>query len=217
MAEAGEFGGPAEGFGGGSHGDNGAEETGGEYNPGNSGYVNPDDHEHEHDDEEGNGGGGGPLDSVFDTLAAAAAEARGEINKYYGIADGILVAANAEALAYLDKGMEDAAKAVIQAAEKSAAAILESGKLADAQVREFWLEAKSTLAPIIARGNFAGDERASMLGIPDSSGNIRPFNAEDLRNTPGYKFQEEQGRRTLENSAVGNYLSGDSARSLVEY
>ena len=74
-----------------------------------------------------------------------------------------------------------------------------------------------TLDPFINAGLSALDQQAAMLGIPNSSGEIVPFNPDLITTTPGYQFEFEQGMKALESSAVGTKLSGQQVKAAEEY
>lgn len=151
-------------------------------------------------------GRGGPLDAVFSDLQAAEGEA-----------SAILAAAYENAAAAIGHGQEAAAQATIEAAEIAAASVLESAQIADTRIRDFFNQSKQYLLPIIEQGNYANDEIASMLGIRNSKGDVVPFDLSVLEETPGYQFQLEQGSRAVENSAVGQRLSGAQVKAQEEF
>lgn len=156
----------------------------------------------------GNGttSGSDPLGDVFAGLAAAQVEAA-----------NIMAEATRQAAEQIKAGMEAAAKATIESAKIASAAVLEQANISDTRLREFWDAARADLKPIIDQGRYASDEYAAMMGIADSKGNITPWDGKDLEETPGYKWAFEQGNRALQNSAVGNALSGANTRATIEY
>ena len=117
----------------------------------------------------------------------------------------------------IEEGRDEAAKNIIQYGELAAQSILESAGAGEDALREFWGEAKSLLQPIVDVGMYAFDEYASMMGIRNSSGELVPYNTDKLRETPGYQFRFQEGQRAVENSAVGSYLSGESAKAINNY
>lgn len=118
---------------------------------------------------------------------------------------------------YISIGEDAAASAIIEGTKLGIGEVWKGVDLGEEKLREFVGYANQVLEPIVKQGRYASDEMASMLGIPGSDGKIVPFDSKKLSDTPGYKFREEWGRRTVENSAVGNYLSGQQARELTEF
>ena len=128
-------------------------------------------------------------------------------------------AAYDEALGYLDAGYDQAAMEIIAGAKIASRHILEYGGLSiDAQER-FYEIADEKLAPFVRQGLVAQDEMASMLGIPNSNGELVPYDLNDLRETPGYQFQFEEGVRAVDASgaARGTQLSGRQMKELTTY
>ena len=157
----------------------------------------------------GGGGGGGHHDPMAGLMALLAeAEAR---------AQKIMEAAVAKAEDYIKEGRDEAAAAIISRAKIAANEVLVREKKSERQLNRFWRVVNQALSPTIRRGNFADEEIASMLGIPGADGKIKPFDLEQLENTPGYQWQFQQGQKAVENAAVGNALSGAHAKAQIEY
>lgn len=114
-------------------------------------------------------------------------------------------------------GQEQAAAALIEGTKLGISEIWRGASLGEDALREFIGQANQFLKPIIKQGRYADNEIASMLGIPNSKGKLVPFDDTKLSNTPGYKFRYEWGKRAVENSAVGRYLSGQSAQELTQF
>lgn len=124
-----------------------------------------------------------------------------------------------EAIGYLEQGNSEAAGYVIESAKIASRHILEYGNLSIDTQREFYRIADEKLQPFVEQGLFAMDEYASMLGIPNSQGELVPYDVADLRETPGYQFQFEEGQRAVDSSgaARGTQLSGRQMKELTRY
>lgn len=124
-----------------------------------------------------------------------------------------------EAIGYLEQGNAEAAGYVIQSAKVASRHILEYGNLSIDTQREFYKIADEKLQPFVDQGLFAMDEYASMLGIPNAAGELVPYDVADLRETPGYQFQFEEGQRAVDSSgaARGTQLSGRQMKELTRY
>ena len=109
-------------------------------------------------------------------------------------------------------GQEAAAGAIIESAKIAAKAALDAAQLSVAAQERFFAIADTKLEPFREQGLIAGDELASMLGIPNSDGVLVPYDSEKLRQTPGYEFMFQEGQTAVERSAVGTKLSGAQAK-----
>ena len=126
-------------------------------------------------------------------------------------------ATNTRVQEMLAQGREDAAAALVQGTMESVSEIWRGAGLAEETIRSFLGEAQGYLAPTIAQGRYAQDEIARMLGIRNSAGVLEPWDPSLITETPGFKFRDEWGRRAVENSAIQNFLSGETARELTEF
>jgi len=132
-------------------------------------------------------------------------------------ASALLDAAFLEAAGLLEAGHHAAAAHIIQAAKTASRHILEYSNLSIESQKEFYKIADSKLQPFVEQGQFAMDEYASMLGIPNSAGELVPYDVADLRETPGYQFQFQEGQRAVEGSAVGRVLGGRHVKNQFSY
>lgn len=132
-------------------------------------------------------------------------------------ASALMDAAFLEAAGLLEAGHHEAASHIIQAAKSASRHILEYSNLSIESQKEFYKIADSKLQPLVDQGMFAMDEYASMLGIPNSRGELVPYDVADLRETPGYQFQFQEGQRAVESSAVGRVLGGRQVKEQIRY
>ena len=150
-------------------------------------------------------------------LGTAQETARDQFNEATAEAEAQIAEAVAQATWFLEQGEKKGAAAAIEGARKAADAIMKSADQGESAVREFWNKANEALAPVVRQGNFGRDEMASMLGVPNARGELVPFNAKSLSETPGYRFKFNEGQRALENSAVGTALSGAQVKGSIEF
>lgn len=122
-----------------------------------------------------------------------------------------------QALGFLEAGNAEAAMSIIEGAKIASRHILEYGELSIDSQREFYKMADEKLQPFVDQGLFAMDEYASMLGIPNSKGELVNYDVADLRETPGYQFQFQEGQRAVETAAVGRVLGGRQAKEQMRY
>lgn len=132
-------------------------------------------------------------------------------------ANSTMAAAQVQAAQLLANGQVAAAQAAIEGAKIAAQAVMEAAQLSVAAQERFFAIADDKLEPFRAQGLIAGDELASMLGIPNSKGQLVPYDTEKLRQTPGYEFMFTQGLKATERKAAGTKLSGAQGKALTQY
>ena len=129
----------------------------------------------------------------------------------------MMAQAQSEAGEHIAAGMAEAAAATIEAAKIGAKAVMDAAGLAvDAQER-FFAIADTKLEPFREQGLIAQDEMAAMLGIPNSEGQLVPYDVDRLRQTPGYEFVFAEGQTAVERSAAGSKLSGAQVKAQTQY
>ena len=121
--------------------------------------------------------------------------------------DQLIAAANVEAAGLIAAGKYAAAAATVEAAKIASNALLQATNASIAVQREFAQRANRVLQPTIKQGRFAQNEIASMLAIPNSKGNLVPFDISKLTSLPSF----QTGIRGIENTAVGKKLSTQQA------
>jgi len=129
---------------------------------------------------------------------------------------GIVREAMAQAEAAIRGGNAQAAKQYIEGAKVTAKGILDAVGVSVQTQAQFFNYANSVLTPTIDQGGFAADEIASMLGIPNSRGEIVPFDIDKLAQTPGAQFRRSEMDRTLQNTAAWKELSSQQMNRAQE-
>ena len=132
-------------------------------------------------------------------------------------ASGLINAAFGEAAGLLEAGHHAAAGHIIESAKLASRHILEYSNLSVESQKEFYRLADAKLQPFVDQGLFAQDEYARMLGIPNSRGELVPYDVADLRETPGYQFQFEEGQNAVETAAVGRVLGGRQVKEQIRF
>jgi len=122
-------------------------------------------------------------------------------------AQELITQSNEEAAGLIAEGNEAAAAATIEAAKIAAKAMLESTQMSIAAQKEFFAKANATLQPTIKQGRFAADEIASMLSIPNSQGQLVPFDISKLTELPSF----QTAMAGVERTAIGKKLSTQTA------
>ncbi len=125
--------------------------------------------------------------------------------------------AASEADVLIAGGEEQAASELIQYTKEGVAEVWRGAELGEEGLREFMGQTNKLFEPIISQGRYASDEQAKMLGIPNADGELEPWDPSLIEETPGFQFRNEWGARTVENSAIGRYLSGQTATELNKF
>lgn len=147
-------------------------------------------------------GGGGNTDEQIDALTDAKEES-----------DKLITEASENAARLIAQGQQAAAAATIEAAKIASDALLKATNASLKLRREFAGKANRVLQPTIKQGRFAMDEIASMLAIPNSKGQLVPFDVDKLTQLPAF----ETGIRAIENTAVGKKLSTQQAERAANF
>ena len=125
--------------------------------------------------------------------------------------------AAAQADVLIAGGEDQAAADLIKYTKEGVAEVWRGAELGEEGLREFMGQTNELFEPIINQGRFAADEQARMLGIPNAAGELEAWAPSLIEETPGFKFRQEWGTRGVENTAIGRYLSGQTAQELAEY
>ena len=155
---------------------------------------------------------GGMFDSSGDLQDASAAQMQG-----IAAADQSMANAQVEASRLLAEGQAAQAAAIIEGAKISAQATLEAAGLAVEAQERFFAIADQKLEPFRQQGLEAGYEMASMLGIPNSKGELVPYDLDKLRSIPEFQFVFDEGQRAVEKSAAGTKLSGSQIKAQTAF
>jgi hypothetical protein len=144
----------------------------------------------------------------------ALAQANAIMEQGYAQVGGIL--ANAAGMAAA-AGHEAAAYTWAKAKE-AAAQILEGIPEAEAVMERYFAIADAKLEPFRAQGLIAMDELASMLGIPDRKGNLKPYDINKMRETyPGMDFVITEGTQAVYAQHAFSKLSGAAHKDIAEW